>query len=143
MVCTIVFGHVMHSLDNPTPKRVATVVLSVQGSFFILGTLTGLCGYFLFIANVPDNVIDGFAKNSGFGTLCRVLIICAIAVGAPYSIFMPRVACLALIQLKYPQLVLKVWPELGGICSQLLIMRFYVCHRPLDREYRAISCTCV
>jgi len=105
--CNDMFGHVMHSLENPTPKRVRHVIFATMGVFFVLGTSVGVCGYLMFFQNVDDNVVDNFSNTSGFGTACRLMIILAITISAPYSVFMPRVAIMALIQLKWPALVIK------------------------------------
>jgi hypothetical protein len=91
------FGHVMHSLDNPTPKRVATVVWTVMFVFLALGTSVGICGYLMFFQNVQSNILDNFGKDDPFGTFCRVLIITASSIGSPYAIFMVRFSCAPLL----------------------------------------------
>jgi len=101
------FGHVIHSLENPTPRRTSIVIWSVCFGYFVLSTLVGICGYLFFFQDVKDNILDNYENHTPFNTTCRFLLVIAITISAPYCAFMPRVSILALVQLRWPALVLK------------------------------------
>ncbi len=100
-------GHVLHSLKDPTPKRVAQVTHAVCAMFFFFGTLLALCGYLIFFDSVQANILDNFARSDLVTQICRIALVFNVLIGVPYSTFMPRVALQAYVQLYKPNWINK------------------------------------
>ncbi len=79
------FGHVIHSLKNPTPERVAKVTHTVCGLFLVVGSLLGVCGYLSFFSDVDANILDNFNHHSVVNQVCRALLVVNVMAGVPYS----------------------------------------------------------
>jgi amino acid permease len=105
--CQDMFFHVFHSLENPTPRRVAIVSSTVMFSMALLFTSVGLSGYFMFFDDVDDNILDNFSYKDVVTNVSRMLIVSNIVLSIPYNNFIPRVVISSMIQIKWPDYVVK------------------------------------
>jgi amino acid permease len=97
--------HVSHSLENPTSSRVNAVALFSNVSMMIAATLIGVSGYCLFYDGVADNILDNFPDHDVAVNVARLMVVVTVAVGVPYSLYLPRAALNSVIQLFHPDLV--------------------------------------
>ncbi len=104
--CQDMFFHVFHSLHHPTRKRVAVVAHSIMGGMFVIATVMGICGYLLFFESVSDNILNDFGHDAAT-QVARALLVMNIIVSVPYTNYIPRVAIMAVVQLYFPDLVVK------------------------------------
>ncbi len=100
--CNDLFMHAIHSLENPTPRRVTTIILGSQFTFLILGTMTGITGYLTWFRDVNDNILASYPVTDQFNNALKICVILAILFFSPYNLFMPRVALIAVVQIWKP-----------------------------------------
>eukprot|EP00123_Amoebidium_parasiticum_P017618 comp23918_c0_seq1/m.42191 comp23918_c0_seq1/g.42191 ORF comp23918_c0_seq1/g.42191 comp23918_c0_seq1/m.42191 type:complete len:695 (-) comp23918_c0_seq1:288-2372(-) len=100
--------HISTTLERNTMKRYGVVAgLSCYVPMAIMAVMS-VAAWLVFGDATEANILDSYARSEPVAVVLRVLLSLNIILNIAYSLYMPRVAILSLIQLRYPEYVLTM-----------------------------------
>eukprot|EP01068_Selenidium_serpulae_P018490 Selendium_serpulae@DN6461_c0_g1_i3.p1 len=134
---------VASEMENPTPTRARKV--ATRSLFLSLGICLpfALCGYFSWLGDVQQNVINNYPHDDPVITLCRILLSCSMCITIPINMIATGRSAKALWEASigrrshYPDVILETGAAESLTCENNLPHQREV---PSDRLGAHLSC---